>query len=464
MKNLPVVAIIGQTNAGKSSLFNRISRSRQAIVAKEEGTTRDNVMVRVKSRGQSFYLVDTAGLKDPDDEFEASIQDQITDAVENADLILVAMDGTKYPNHDDKEIAKKALRSRKPVVLAINKCDLKGNLPDTEFLNLGIKDKVRVSAEHGDGISELVTRITDKIPRVSEKPEEDNALKIALIGRPNVGKSSLFNTIGKKQQAIVANLSGTTRDVNRVSVRYKGRAMEILDTAGVRRPGKQEVGIEKFSVLRTMNAIEEADICCLLVDGLETHSQFDQKLAGIISDVGKGIILVVTKWDLVGSQEFQEKKQDNMPAKYIKNPDEKTDIDRTIDVVLANLSQDFNFIPYAPVVLTSSVEGKNAMKILDLALQIDDERHKEVKTSDLNRVLHEAMMDHAPAGLKNTMPKPKYVVQTDTCPPWFVVHGRHLKLLHWSWKRYLDRRFREEFGFNGTPIKFSFRDEERKER
>ncbi|MCL2444599.1 ribosome biogenesis GTPase Der [Candidatus Saccharibacteria bacterium] len=436
MKKLPTVAIIGQTNAGKSSLFNRMTRSRQAIVAKEEGTTRDNVMARVATAKGAFWLVDTAGLKDPEDEFEASIQDQIADAVENADLILVAMDATKYPNQDDKDIAKKALKSRKPVVLILNKCDLKGNLAEEEFLRLGVKDRVRVSAEHGTGVKELKELIGELIDLSGAQVKDEDVLKIALIGRPNVGKSSLFNVMAKKQQAIVANVSGTTRDLNRVKIKFEKVALEIIDTAGVRRPGKQEVGVEKFSVLRTMQAIEEADVCCLLVDGTEPRSAFDQRLAGIIDKVGKGMIIVVTKWDLVDASE-----------------------EGVTDKILAGMTRDFNFAPYAPVVLTSSVDGKNVTKIFELALKIREERKREFKTSELNRVLAQAILSHPPAGLKNKHPKLRYMVQTDTSPPWFVVYGRHLSFLHWSYKRYLENIFRETFGFEGTPIKFSFRDE-----
>lgn len=438
MKKIPTVAIIGQTNAGKSSLFNRILRARRAIVAKEEGTTRDNVASTVQTAQGSFILVDTAGLKDPTDEFEASIQEQIDDAVENADLILVTLDSTKYPNADDKIIAKKALKSRKPVILVINKCDLKGSLANEEFLSLGIKDKVRVSAEHSTGVRELVDLIGERVDLARGGQKEENELKLALIGRPNVGKSSLFNSLAKKQQAVVANLSGTTRDVNNVEIRFQGKTVEILDTAGVRRQGKQEVGIEKFSVLRTMQAIEEADTCCLLVDATEPHSQLDQKLAGIITETGKGIIIVVTKWDLADLEAESEK-------------------DRAGEI-LARLKEDFNFVPYAPVTFTSAITGKNVTKILELAAEIDAERRKELKTSDLNRVLREAVAAHRPAGLKNTTPKLKYIVQTDITPPWFVIHGSSLKLLHWSYKRYLERVFRENFGFTGTPIKFSFRE------
>lgn len=428
---LPVVAIIGQTNAGKSSLFNRLARRQQAIVAREAGTTRDNVVTKIDDR---YLLIDTAGLKDPDDEFEANIQNQIDDAVESADLILLALDSSKYPNHDDKLIAKKALKSGKPTLLLLNKSDLGESLPDEEFLSLGIKYPLRTSATTSLGLNNLRDRITDELSKLGFKDKpvktEDNSLKIALIGRPNVGKSSLFNTLAEKQQAIVANLSGTTRDINRTEIRYKGRTIELLDTAGLRKPGKREVGIEKFSALRSLAAIEEADVCCLLVDSTEPHSKLDQALAGQIVDAGKGIILVVTKTDL----EHQD-----------------------TDEILDKLEYDFKFIPYAPVILTSSVTGKNATKIFELATQIDRARHAELKTSDLNKVLHEAIRMHPPAGLKNTHPRLRYMVQTDTCPPWFVVYGSNLSLLHWSYKRYLERCLREAYPFEGTPIFFSFR-------
>ena len=428
---LPVVAIIGQTNAGKSSIFNRLVRKSQAIVAREAGTTRDNVVGNVEGQ---YVLIDTAGLKDPSDEFEAHIQDQIDDAVSSADMILIAMDATKYPNHDDKLIAKKALKSGKPTLLLLNKSDLGEALPLEEFYSMGIADPIRSSATTGLGLNELRGRILKELQAAGfnthQKAAKTESLKLALIGRPNVGKSSLFNTLAKKQQAIVANLSGTTRDINRTEIRYKGQTIELLDTAGLRKPGKREVGIEKFSALRSLAAIEEADICCLLVDATEPHSKLDQSLAGQIVDAGKGIILVVTKTDL----------------------DHKD-----TDEILDDLEDDFNFIPYAPVVMTSSVTGKNATKIFELALNINKARHAELKTADLNKLLEDAVRSHAPAGLKNTHPKLRYMVQTDTCPPWFVVYGSNLSLLHWSWKRYLERRLREAYDFTGTPICFSFR-------
>ncbi len=453
MKRLPIVALIGQTNAGKSSLLNRMARKNIAIVAREEGTTRDNVIATIDD---SFILIDTAGLKDPSDEFEASIQEQIEDAIESADLILVTLDSTKYFDQRDKKIAKDALRSGKPVFLILNKCDLKESLPITEFRALGIAPEniFYTSATTGQGFDDLKRSLNDSLRgfrnataqelvsaarsdgTVGHNPKQviETPLKIALIGRPNVGKSSLFNTLGKKQQAIVSSKQGTTRDVNRVQVKYKGQEIEILDTAGLRKPGKREVGIEKFSAIRTLAAIEEADICALLVDATEPHSKLDQALAGQIIEAGKGIIVVVTKTDLV---------------------------DNT-DAILDELENDFNFIPYAPVVLTSSETGKNVTKLFELIMEIEKNRHFEVKTSDLNKILSEAIVAHPPAGLKNTRPKPKYMVQTDNCPPWFVVYGHDLELLHWSWKRFLERKIREKCPFVGTPIMFSFRNEKQK--
>ncbi len=435
MSKLPTVAIVGQTNVGKSSLFNRIYGSQEAIVAREAGTTRDNVVRRITEGDKSFWLVDTAGLKDAEDEFEASIQEQITEATELADVILVMVDGTQYPSDEDRRIAKTALKSKKPVLLVVNKVDLKGSLPAEEFRRLGIKDILLTSAEHNRGVNALLSRISEELPDTYD-PEPDNVLRIALVGRPNVGKSHLFNTLAGKQQALVANIAGTTRDVNRVGVRYHNRDIELLDTAGVRRSGKQEVGIEKFSVLRTLQAIEEADVCFLLMDVNELSTQLDQKLAGMIKEAGKGLVLVVSKWDSVEGKDAY-----------------------TRDALAPTISHQFAFVPWAPLIFTSSVTGQNVSKLFDLATDIDLRRHDELKTSELNRVLTACVRKHPPAGLKNTLPKLRYMVQTDVGPPWFVVFGSNLKFLHWSYKRYLERAIREMHDFDGTPIMFSFRDE-----
>jgi len=459
---LPIVALIGQTNAGKSSILNRMARKNIAIVAREEGTTRDNVMATIDD---AFILIDTAGLKDPADDFEASIQDQIADAIDAADVILVTLDSSKYFDHKDAKIAKDALRSGKPVYLVLNKCDLGESLPITEFRALGIAPEKTfyVSATTGSGINDLKNLVLKNYCKNKSKSQDNNHLKIALIGRPNVGKSSLFNSLGKKQQAIVSSRQGTTRDINRVQIKYKGRDLEILDTAGLRRPGKREVGIEKFSAIRTLAAIEEADICALLVDGTEPHAKLDQALAGQIVEAGKGIIVVVTKTDLVQAKLDDFAKESAEREKELDKDGRKPELTipqpKDIDGILDDLERDFNFLPYAPVLLTSAETGKNVTQLFELALEVDAARHIEVKTSELNKILNEAIMAHIPAGLKNTRPKPKYIVQTDICPPWFVVHGHDLGLLHWSWKRFLERKIREKYPFVGTPIMFSFRND-----
>lgn len=435
MSKLPTVAIVGQTNVGKSSLFNRLYGSQEAIVAREAGTTRDNVIRRITQDDKAFWLVDTAGLKQAEDEFEASIQEQISEATELADVIMVVVDSTIYPSDEDRRIAKVALKSKKPVILVLNKTDLKGSLPQSEFLRLGIKTIVRTSAEHNRGTDELVKVVTAELPTVIET-EPDNVLRIALIGRPNVGKSHLFNTLAGKQQALVANIAGTTRDVNRIHVRYHQQDIELLDTAGVRRSGKQEVGIEKFSVLRTLHAIEESDICFLLMDVNELSTQLDQKLAGMIKEAGKGLVIVISKWDSVEDRDAY-----------------------TRDNLAPQISHQFAFVPWAPLIFTSSVTGQNVTKLFDIALQIDLRRKQQIKTTDLNRILQACVRKHPPAGLKNTMPKLRYMVQTDQSPPWFVIFGANLKFLHWSYKRYLERSIRENHDFAGTPIMFSFRDE-----
>ncbi len=437
---LPTVAIIGQANVGKSSLFNRMVRAQQAIVAREAGTTRDNVLGKVSYRANSgdtaeFWLVDTAGLKDPADDFEASIQEQIDEAAEAADVILVTVDSSQYPSDEDRTVAKKALKSKKPVILITNKADLKTSLPDDEFKRLGIKTTIRTSAEHNSGISEVLNEVANLIPSQTES-EADDILRVALIGRPNVGKSQLFNTLIGKQQAVVANIAGTTRDVNRTQIKYNKRTLELLDTAGVRRQGKQEVGIEKFSVLRTLQAIEQSDICLLLMDVNELSTALDQRLAGIIDEAGKGLVIVVSKWDSVEGKDAY-----------------------TRDALAPKIAYNFKFTPWAPLIFTSSVTGQNVTKLFDLVFDIEARRNQETKTRVLNDLLQKAVSKHPPAGLKNTHPKLRYIVQTDTAPPWFVIHGSNLKFVHWSYKRYLERILRETYDYSGTPIKFSFRDE-----
>lgn len=431
-KKLPIVAIVGRANVGKSSLFNSILERREAIVAREAGTTRDSLWARAQHNDQNFWLIDTAGMKDAEDEFELTIQEQISEATAAADVIWVVIEADVPITEEDRRVATMALKSRKPVMLVVNKSDKAKKATVDEYRRLGIKEIFLTSSTQHKGIDMLLDALTDTIPKVIER-DPDNVLRIALLGRPNVGKSYLFNTLAKKQQAIVADRAGTTRDVNKTGIRYEKRDIELLDTAGIRRSGKIEKGIEKFSVIRSIAAIEQADICLLLMDANELNTGLDQKIAGMIKEAGKGMILVVSKWDIKEKDPF------------------------TRDQLAAEIRQTYDFVPWAPLIFTSSVTGQNVTKIFELALEIVEERKKKIKTRELNRWLREIVDRHPPAGLKNRMPKLNYIIQEDdNDSPNFKVYGSHTKLLHWSYKRYMERELREKYGFNGTGIKFWF--------
>ncbi len=425
-----IVAIVGRANVGKSSLFNMVVGKREAIVADEPGTTRDSITAKASWNEKDFWLVDTAGMKPAEDDFELSIQEQITEAAEAADMILVVVEADIPITEEDRRVAKMALKSQKPVILVVNKIDKNRKANLDSWLRLGIKDIYATSASQKIGLSELLDRITSQLP--DAKIREDSArIHIGLLGRPNVGKSSLFNSLAKKQQALVADRAGTTRDVNRTVVRYKGNEIELADTAGIRRPGKIERGVEYFSVLRALAAIEQADVCFLLMDANELNVQLDQKIAGLIKEAGKGLVLVVSKWDSLDKDAY------------------------TRDQIAPRIAHNFDFVPWAPLIFTSSVTGQNVTKLYDLALDIMQSRRQRFKTTELNRWLRDVCDQHPPAGLKNRNPKLNYIVQEeDNGTPSFKVFGAHTKFLHWSYKRYMERKFREKWPLSGTPLKF----------
>ncbi len=418
---------------GKSSLFNAILDRREAIVAREAGTTRDSVMAKAEYKEQHFWLVDTAGIKDPEDEFEFTIQEQILQAADSADVIWVMVEANIPITEEDRPVAKMALKSRKPVFLIINKVDKAKGADLAGFDRLGIKPILHTSTTQQRGIEQLLDTLVGIIPKAVQE-EDDDRLRIAILGRPNVGKSQLFNTLAKKQQAIVADRAGTTRDVNHTVVKYQGREVELLDTAGIRRSGKIQVGIERFSVIRALSAIEQADICFLLMDVNELNVQLDQKIAGMVKDAGKGLVLVVSKWDAVEGKDAY-----------------------TRDALAPQIATNYDFVPWAPLIFTSSVSGQNVTKLFDLASDIDEQRRKRIATPELNKWLRQVVDAHPPAGLKNRSPKLNYMVQEHDNPiPAFKVFGSHTRFLHWSYKRYMDRQMREKFGYAGTPIQLWF--------
>jgi GTPase len=432
-KRLPIIAIVGRANVGKSSLFNAILDRREAIVAREAGTTRDSIMSKAEYKDQHFWLVDTAGVKDPTDDFEFTIQEQITQAADSADVIWVVVEADVPITEEDRRVAKMALKSRKPVFLLINKSDRAKGQDLSGFDRLGIKPIIRTSATQHSGIEHLLNELVSVIPKGTEQPDDDR-LRIAIVGRPNVGKSYLFNTLSKKQQAIVADRAGTTRDVNHTVVRYQGREIELLDTAGIRRNGRIEVGIERFSVIRALAAIEQADVCFLLMDVNELNVQLDQKIAGMVKEAGKGLALVVSKWDIAQDKDAY-----------------------TRDALAPQIARNYDFVPWAPLIFTSAVSGQNVTKLFDLALDIDNQRHKRISTPELNRWLRQAVNDHAPAGLKGRNPKLNYMVQeSDNSTPAFKIFGSHSRFVHWSYRRYLERKLREAYDYAGTPIQLWF--------
>ncbi|HSX33536.1 MAG TPA: ribosome biogenesis GTPase Der [Candidatus Saccharimonadales bacterium] len=430
---VPIVAIVGRANVGKSSLFNAVLSRREAIVSSTPGTTRDSITARASWNGQDFWLVDTAGVKTAEDDFEFTIQEQIQQAAESADVIWVVVEADAAISDEDRRVAKMALKSRKPVFLVVNKIDKAKGVNLELFQRLGIKPIVHTSVSQHRGLSELLDTLVAHIPKASIK-QDSNRLRLALLGRPNVGKSYLFNTLAKKQQAIVADRAGTTRDINRAIVRYEGREIELMDTAGIRRSGKIEKGVEYFSVLRSLSAIEQADVCLLLMDASELNVGLDQKIAGMIKEAGKGLILVVSKWDAVeGRDAF------------------------TRDALAPQIAGTYDFVPWAPLIFTSSVTGQNVTKIFELAMEIAERRTQRFSTSELNRWLREMVDRHPPAGLKNRLPKLNYITQEDDNPiPAFKIFGSHTKFLHWSYKRYLERSLRERYHYEGTPVQLWF--------
>ncbi len=436
-KQLPIVAIVGRANVGKSSLFNAILDRREAIVAREAGTTRDSISAKAEWQGSQFWLVDTAGMKAAEDDFEFTIQEQITQATDSADIIWVLVEANVAITEEDRRVAKTALKSGKPVVLVLNKVD-RARSGDLEGFNrLGIKAIFPTSTTQGRGVAELLDSLILQIPKLTV-PEDDNRIRIALLGRPNVGKSALFNTLAKKQQAIVADRAGTTRDINRAIIRYGGQEIELMDTAGIRRPGKIGVGIEHFSVIRSLAAIEQADVCLLLMDVNELNTGLDQKIAGMIEDAGKGLILVVSKWDSVEGKDAY-----------------------TRDDLAPQIANTFDFVAWAPLIFTSSVTGQNVTKIFDLVLQIVQNRQTRISTRALNTWLGGVIAKHPPAGLKNRAPKLNYMIQEDDNPiPAFKVFGAHTKFLHWSYRRFMERELRASYNFEGTAVQLWFIEKE----
>lgn len=426
----PVVAIIGRPNTGKSSLFNRLVKERKAIVEDTPGVTRDRLYGDAYFLDHHFKVIDTGGITEGEDIFNKDIYIQAEIAMDESDLILFVVDGKEGLSLDDRNIDNILRKSEKPVFLVINKIDHKDyEKHQYDFYELSHDDLFIISAEENKGTYELCEGIIKKLPNIKE--EEDDRLKIAIIGRPNTGKSSLINAITKENRAIVSNVAGTTRDSVDSVYKYHGEEIVFIDTAGLRKKGKIYENIEKYSYLRSLQAIEKADICLLLINGEEGLIEHDKHIAGYIKDAGKGLIIIVNKWDIT--------------------PDEtKRDIEQLIRL-------DMPFISYAPILLVSAETGRNVSKILPKIMEIKENITREIKTSVLNEVIEEAYILNIPPTYKTKRLKIYFTSQSGIKPPKFVFRVNDKGLVHFSYYRYLENKLREAFNFEGTPIELTFK-------
>ena len=444
---LPIITIVGRPNVGKSALFNRLLGQRTAIVSDVAGTTRDRVSSDAHWLDSRFILVDTGGIEAEDemnpesvsglgatDELLGSVQMQTSTALEDADVLIFVVDAIDGVTAKDHEAADAVRRAGKPVVLAANKADNDAReLTVSEFYELGAGDPIPISAYHDIGIGELMDAVLKLAGSVSEPETDEDTLRIAIVGRPNVGKSTLLNAITGESRAIVSPVAGTTRDAVDTSYTYGGRAITLIDTAGLRRRGKAGRGIEKFSVLRAIQAIERADVALLLLDATELITAQDTHVAGLIEDAVRGAVIVVNKWDLADHDEIDQQSAN-----------------RDIRIRL-------KFLEGAPITFTSAVHGRGVEGMLDAALRVYAEWTRTVDGGDLQRVLLAALAEHPiPTHGRGDVHMTR-VVQTRTAPPSFVFRVNQPDRIHFSYKRYLENKIRDEFGFAGAPLRLHFR-------
>ena len=439
----PIVAIVGRPNVGKSTLFNRLIGERRAIVEDLPGTTRDRVYGTAEWAGVEFTVVDTAGLQD-EREIEASslaeilkhTREQAQSAIEEADVIVLMVDAKEGITAGDYEVADLLRRTDKPTIVAANKADnLARRENAVEFYNLGLGEPIPISAFHGSGTGDLLDRIVEALPEFEEEPETEGP-KIAIVGRPNVGKSRLLNALLGQERAIVSDVPGTTRDTLDTQLVWAGQPLTLIDTAGIRRKGRIERGIEHFSVLRSMRAIDRADVVLLVIDATESFTAQDLHIAGYVEEQKKGMVVVVNKWDLVE-----------------KGP-------TTMDEYREKAREALDFMPYVPLTFISAKYGQRVYQVLEVALHVVEERNKRVPTAQLNKMLREAVAKHQPPSKPGKWLKFYYVTQVDVAPPTFVFFCNDPQAVHFSYRRYLENQLRENFGFVGTPIRMSFRGRE----
>lgn len=437
----PIVAVVGRPNVGKSTLFNKLCGQRLSIVDDTPGVTRDRIYGDCEWLNHNFLLVDTGGIEPHSDDIILSqMRRQAQLAIDSADVIVMVTDMTTGVVATDEEVAAMLQRSGKPVVLCVNKCDKVGEPPLEfyEFYNLCIGDPIQVSAVHGHGTGDLLDEVVKYFPEEEENADDDDKIKVAVIGKPNVGKSSLINAIAGEERVIVSNIAGTTRDATDTIIENKHGSFVFIDTAGIRRKSKIDEAIEKYSVIRARMAVERATVCVIMIDAQEGFTEQDSKVAGIAHDLGKACIIAVNKWDAVEKD------------------------GKTMDSYRKKLMTDFSFMSYAPIIFISAKTGQRLDRLFELIKYVDEQNSMRISTGKLNDILAEATSRVQPPTDKGRRLKIYYMTQASTRPPTFVCFVNKKDLFHYSYQRYLDNRIREVFGLEGTPTKMLIRERESK--
>ena len=429
---LPVVALVGRPNVGKSTIFNRIVGKKIAIIEDTPGVTRDRVYSRASFYDYKFHLIDTGGVELGNADFNTEIKAQVELAIDEADIVVFVVDGKEGLTSDDLLVRDMLKKVSNKVVVAINKCDSKKiNENEYEFYELGFSEYVKVSGEHGSGISNLLDVVTKDFNKYEE--EDDTKVKFSIIGRPNVGKSSLVNALLNEERVIVSNIAGTTRDSIDTEFNYNNEKYVVIDTAGMRKKGRIYESIEKYSLLRSLKAIDRSDVCVLVIDAETGIVEHDKHIAGYAIDAGKAIVIVVNKWDTIENK------------------------DSAIKEWKDNIARNFAFLSYAKIVFLSAKTKKRIHILMPEILSAYENSRREVKTSLLNKVINDAYLLNLPPSYKGKRLKIYFANQTGTCPPTFNIGVNSKGLVHFSYERYLENKIRESFDFTGTPIVINFK-------
>ncbi len=433
----PVVAVVGRPNVGKSTLFNKIIGQRLSIVDDTPGVTRDRIYGDAEWLGRKLMMVDTGGIEPKtDDVILASMRAQAQLAIETASVIIFVTDLKSGMTAADMDVATMLQKSGKPIVLCVNKCDKIGETPLEfyEFYNLGLGDPIAVSSVHGHGTGDLLDAVISYIPEEEFDDADEDIINVAVIGKPNAGKSSLINQISGEERSIVSNIAGTTRDAIDTKIEKNGVKYNFIDTAGLRRKSKVEEKIEKYSVLRAKMAIERADVCVIMIDAVDGFTEQDSKVAGLALEQGKACIIAVNKWDAVEKD------------------------GTTMDAYRKKLMVDFSFMPYAPIIFISAKTGQRVDRLFELIKYVNEQNTMRISTGMLNDILADATTRVQPPSDKGKRLKIYYMTQASTKPPTFVCFCNKAELFHFSYQRYLENQIRSTFGLEGTPVRFVIRE------